>query len=29
MLKSWGFVPKLKVHAADFKEAAFKPSNWL
>jgi len=29
LLKEWGFDPKLKVHAADFKEAVFKPSNWL
>jgi len=28
-LKAWGFAPKMKVHATDFKIAAFKPDGWM
>jgi len=28
LLKSWNFVPLLKMHATDFKIVAFKPDGW-
>jgi hypothetical protein len=28
LLKSWNFVPELKMHATDFKIVAFKPDGW-
>ena len=28
LLKSWNFVPVLKMHATDFKIVAFKPDGW-
>jgi len=29
LLKSFNFIPKIKVHSDDFKIVAFKPSGWL
>lgn len=28
LLRSWNFVPALKMHASDFKIVAFKPDGW-
>ena len=28
LLKSWNFIPALKMHAPDFKIVAFKPDGW-